>query len=275
MFLSNLHILVVASGFVLGSAALLGANVQWWYVLMAAAGVLLVYHTDRAFLHSPEDTENAPERLAWIAGHRGFFRTTAFIAAILVVISASFLGWIWVAGGVVLGCVGMLYSAPFLPGRRRPKDIPYLKTVLIAGCWVGGGALLPALLSPSGSLNLGVLVLFGVYRALYIAPNLLAADFYDSGGDRKAGLGGVGARLGKRSLVVASVGCLILAGVIVFLLIEKGLDAQLMLIDGLGLAGLVLTIALVKNPGPTFVGWLDLWAAFPLVIWLIVMSGAS
>ncbi len=270
MFLSNLHILVVASGFVLGSATLLGASVQWWYVSMAAAGVLLVYHTDRAFRHSPEDSENAPERLAWIAGHRVFFRATAFIAATLVVISAIFLGWIWVASGVVLGCVGMLYSAPFLPGHRRPKDIPYLKTVLIAGCWVGGGALLPALLNPSGSLSLGVLVLFGLYRALYIAPNLLAADFYDSGGDRMAGLRGIGARLGKRSLLLASVGCLILAGVTVWMLIDTGLDAHLILIDGVGLVGLVVTIALVKNPGPTFVGWLDLWAAFPLVTWLVV-----
>ena len=240
---------------------------------MAAAGALLVYHTDRAFRHSPEDAENAPERLAWIAAHRGFIRTTAFVAAILVVISAVFLGWIWVAGGVVLGCVGMLYSAPFLPGGRRPKDIPYLKTVLIIGCWVGGGALLPAILNPSESTNLGVLVLFGVYRALYITPNILAADFYDSGGDRKAGLGGVGARLGKRSLPLASIGCLIFAAVTVWMLIDRGLDAQLILIDGVGLVGLVLTITIVKNPGPTYVAWLDLWAAFPLVTWLASLSG--
>ena len=275
MFLSNLHILAVASGFVLGSAALLGADVQWWYVSMAAAGALLVYHTDRAFRNSPEDAQNAPERLEWIAAHRGIVRATAFVAAILVVISAVFLGWIWLAGGVVLGCVGMLYSAPFLPGGRRPKDIPYLKTVLIIGCWVGGGALLPAILNPSESSSLGVLVLFGVYRALYITPNILAADFYDRTGDRKAGLAGVGSRLGKRSLLLASIGCLILAVAAVWMLIDRGLDAQLIMIDGIGLAGLVLTIALVKNPGPTFVGWLDLWAAFPLVTWLVVLSGGA
>jgi len=238
------------------------------FVALASCGALLVYHFDRALLHSPEDALNAPERLEWLKRHSWWVIGSTALSAVVVSLSAIDLGWDWVPVAVVLGGIGIGYSIRMLPGGRRPKDVPYLKSLLIASCWVGGGAIFPVMLVSSHAPDASTVLLFGVYRLLYIAPNVLAADMYDRHGDHVEGISGVGSHLSMGTLRKVSVLCGSLAVSVAIIMMSRGVAVELLVVDLIGVVGLVVTIWVLRMPRAGHISVLDLWAGFPALTWL-------
>lgn len=239
------------------------------FVILAASGALLVYHFDRAFLYSPEDALNAPQRLEWLNEHRWWVYSSTAVAALLGIVSAFYLGWMWFIAAFVLGGIGILYSIRFLPKRRRPKDIGQFKSVLIIACWVGGGALVPLLVDLPEGVRWTTIALFASYRISYILPNILAADLLDRAGDRTEGIAGLGSAMSESALRTSSLLILALALTLVWLLAGRGVNLILLSIDAMGVVGLVLTILLTKKARPGHMAILDLWAGFPIATWAV------
>ncbi len=238
------------------------------FVALASFGALLVYHFDRALLHSPEDALNAPERLEWLKAHRWWVIGSAALSVIVVGLSAIDLGWEWAAPAFVLGGIGFGYSVRLLPGGRRPKDVPYLKSILIALCWVAGGAVAPLVMGSAIAPSTSTLFLFGAYRLLYIAPNVLAADVQDRDGDHAQGIHGLGSRVSMRALRKISLACGSLAVLCAIILVNQGIGVELLVVDSIGVMGLVLTIWFLQKPRAGHIALLDLWAGFPALTWL-------
>lgn|GEM_PF-587006 len=281
---SDVHILIVAAGWMLGASALVGYVLPWPFLMVGSIGAFLVYRLDHVLVESPEDVLNAPERRAFVRGRRvRLLVSSALLACLAALILLKVNAWWWVAV-VGVGVVGMIYPLRVLPGGRRPKDIALVKSALIVACWVGGGVLLPAMLfaeSASGeSLPIQDWVLILGYRAAYVLPNLIAMDWLDREGDHRVQAGNlVGGWSGRRaSLSIAALWALAAA----FLVGHVTLDVAptLLLIEMVGLTGLcILAIRAISATG-TRVGvskkrsvGLDLWVSFPIFSWLFWFFG--
>jgi len=225
--------------------------------------------------------------------HRWVLAMAAAILAASSAVLGIVLGVTWLDVALLVGAAGLIYPLRILPGRRRLKDVPILKWLLIISCWVGGGVLLPAILfggaGESGG-NSGLFVhLVVVYKALYIVPNLIAADWVDRPGDELAGSGNL-VRSWSLTTARSIIGLAGLAAAValVWLWLE-GVHVMLVLLEAAGLFGMAISaLALVRYsngrlvpdpagttlPNSTMsnstlsIVKLDLWVAFPLVVWI-------
>lgn len=265
LYYSNLHISFVAAGIILGSYALADERVNIAYLVLAAAGALLIYHADRVFFKSEEDIENVPGRLEWYGRHPSYIALSSVFAVLGIGISVFYLPTHVLYSGAGLGLVGLLYAAP-LPGTKiRIKDLPFLKTLLILVCWVGGGLLLPLW----RSMDPSTLMLLGAYRALYILPNLILAEWVDSPGDSSLGLRSAGALLTIGGIRVVSVLCFMGALVCSVVLVQSGANALLLSVD---IVGFVVAMGMIFSGlrwTSKHVVWLDMLVGFPAATWLI------
>ena len=263
---SDVHILLVAAGWILGSSALLNRTVAWPFLLLACVGAFLVYRVDRLFVHSPEDVVNANERVGFTVQYRVVLVAIAVVMTFAAAWAAFHLELAWMEVSLAVGMLGLVYPLRILPGGRRPKDILWLKTLLIAGCWVGGGVLLPALMPGQGEpVDVAALALVGIYRTLFVLPNLWVADWLDRVGDSEAGVLGWGGNVQEGWL--AAVLC---AGVIVVVVMGFArIQPELLVIDGLAFVGMVLHAWRIRRQGQGSMTLLDLWVAFPFVTWIL------
>jgi hypothetical protein len=269
---SDVHIPLVALGWILGGSALLGRTVAWPYLLLASVGAFLVYRVDRLLIPSPEDRVNAADRVDFTSRYRALLVVVALLMTIAAAWAAFHLELAWMEVSALVGLMGLVYPLRVLPGGRRPKDIPWLKTLLIAGCWVGGGVLLPALL-PSGHETVdGVqLALVGGYRVLYVLPNLWLADWKDREGDAKAGTAGWGGNVREGWMVV------VLAAGIAMLVVMgfARIHPVLLVAEGVLFSGMIRSAWKMRKTGHGSITMLDLWVAAPILTWVAWMLQAS
>lgn len=256
-----------------GSAALTGAHLPVAYLALASIGAFVVYRVDRLLVDSEEDAVNVPERVYFRDAHRRALTYALLFAIPLTLVAVWALEPAWMLAAAFLGAAGISYPLRFLPGRRRPKDIAWLKTALIAFCWVTGGVVLPLLLIDDGRASSSLWSIQGIaaialYRTLYILPNLITADWMDREGDQASGLHSLGGRLssiGVRWVAVVSM-CLALA--LTLLLIAWGVPWWLIMIDAGGLLGLTVSVWRVTGHGSGRIVLMDMWAGYPVVTWL-------
>ncbi len=302
---SDLHILFVAAGWTLGSAALVGFQVPWEYVTLSSVGAFLIYRLDHLVMESPEDILNAPERVAFREQNRSVLMGLAvFLVACVLALVVFFPNpWLWIA--LLVGLIGILYPFRVLPGARRPKDIAWLKTAMIVVCWIGGGVVLPAVLFGSfwttgmtGStgvtgladattlVDAGALVVFAVQRAVYILPNLIVADWLDRAGDENLSGGNLTLTWSDTQARKAITTCWIAAAILSCTMwYMGGIAPGLLILDGVGYTSLALMgTALIRKRGQSPIQesnvagesrndaagmvWLDMWVGFPVVVWM-------
>jgi 4-hydroxybenzoate polyprenyltransferase len=185
------NLFVAAAGFALtvSTFAWLDAPVDWRLAGLIAGGSFLVYHLDRSLPFSPEDGAMRPG------------------CPLPMLISATcaygVLAWVFMAPAlrIELACLAGFtgaYLIPCLPGRRRLKDVPFVKAFYLALIWS-----LATLSFPAAGLGRGTdpaaLYLLG-YRFLFLLPNTMLFDWPDRNGDRAGGIVTLATVLDERQL---------------------------------------------------------------------------
>lgn len=182
----NLQIPVVAIGLMTGSAALLGESLTWPLLAASGAGVFLIYLIDRAWLIHKEDRINQPERVIWYADHPHYAVGAFGLAGLVLGVAALNLNWFVVIAGGLLGIAGVAYLQEYGRTRGRLKGHWLCKPLSIAGAWMLGAVVLPALaFGWPFDVQLAALA---VYRFTFIVPNVILADWPDRVGDAAASL---------------------------------------------------------------------------------------
>lgn len=263
----------------MGSAALAGVHFPMAYLVLASIGAFIVYRVDRLLVDSQEDEINAPERVLFRQSHRRALTLVLLIAIPLALIAIWALEPAWVLAAALLGCTGIAYPMRILPGGKRPKDIPWLKTAMIAFCWVIGGVVLPLLmlggLVSTPLLSIQGVVVIALYRILYILPNLITADWLDREGDLSSGMSSLGGRLTASGVRTVAMTALCLALVLIIPLIFWGMPWWLLTVDVMGLVGLTASVFSVTRTGSGRIVLMDMWAGYPVVTWLLLVIISS
>lgn len=280
---SDLHILLVAAAWMQGSSALFAYTLPLSFLMVASVGAFLVYRVDRLLIDSPEDALNTPERLDFSRRHRLVLLASAAGLMVMAMALALTMRVLWLEMALVVGIAGLVYPLKILPGGQRPKDIAWLKTALVACCWVGGGVLLPLVLF-SGGVSLVVAAAVGVYRVLWIVPNLLASDWIDRAGDQAAGSGNLVASWSvRRAQRVLWLG-LSAAGLLASFLAFSGLPPGWLAMDFAGMAILSWAawrvircdesdVVSAEKPHAAHIVVLDVLVAWPLLTWILMRAG--
>lgn len=288
---SDVHILVVASGWMLGNSALFSYELPRSFLVLASVGAFLVYRFDRLLIDSPEDAVNAPGRVSFSIRYRWALLALAAGTTILAVLLALTMNVLWLELVCVVGALGLVYPLRILPGGVRPKDVPWLKTALIAVCWVGGGVVLPFMLFgnsdwPSRQVfsRGGVSVLLiTVYRVAYILPNLLTADWLDRVGDAASNVGNLVDGWTVKRIRRALTGAVVVGTMAALGLVLSGWSVLHIGTDLIGLLGLAFVSNRKVNAGSkhphlivqhhsTAMTMLDLWVAWPVVVWILFVA---
>ncbi len=254
----------IAVALMLGTYSLLDLSPDLPLLVLAASGTTLIYLVDRASELSPEDVYNSPGRLRWVRRHRGYLWGMAGTMSLLGVATLPFLRPSTLVVGVFLGGLGVAYGLPILPGGRRLKSLAPLKPFLVAVPWAVGAVVLPVL-EAGASLSVGVVALTG-YRACWVLPNVLLAEWSDRFGDEAVGLnesrrGPFHERLHERASIWAGIGVL---GALVS--VGWGGGRTLLLVDAVGLLFLLAGVwRLRPDRKPEHAFLADLLVAWPLV----------
>ena len=164
----------VSVALAIAGARLVGVRATGLLLAVVASGTFAVYGLDRRAAFSPEDDAHGQ-------------RLPPLPVAVPVAALSALAALVWnldARGRAVilgLGLLTGLYILPLLPGQRRLKDIPYAKIAVVALGWAVATVLLPAIHSHAAlGTRLGLLV---GYRALFLVPNLLLADWPDREAD--------------------------------------------------------------------------------------------
>ena len=184
---SNLWISCTAAGFVILNQSCLGLARDPRPCILAFATMFMVYTFAKAIHFDPlADQVNDPERTAFLVR----WRKPLVAAAVSLYGVALALGYRW---GVTWLCIlpfltALLYDLKWLPASwryRRLKDIPGVKSLVVAVTWSLVTVLFPALLagSPPGP---GLIVLL-VWNTLLWFVNTAFFDLGDMQGDALEG----------------------------------------------------------------------------------------
>jgi hypothetical protein len=285
---SDVHILVVAAGWMLGNSALLAYELPVSFLVLASVGAFLVYRVDRFLVESPEDAVNAPGRVDFSIQYRKGLVLLAAAMTLLAVLLALTMDVLWLELACLVGALGLIYPLRILPGGARPKDVTWLKTTLIAACWVGGGVVLPFFLfgNPEGlsdasySQGPGSIIPLSIYRVAYILPNLLTADWLDRKGDEASNVGNLVRGWSPRQLRRTLAGTALVGLIAAMYFALSGWSILLVAVDLVGLMGLAFISdrmvginggdsGLLPSNKSGMMTVLDLWVAWPLVVWIL------
>lgn len=200
LFYSNIYVAAAAVALTVQTGyCVAGAQKPGWALLaLVFSGTLFVYNLDRLVSASSEDTVDVTGRHRWIRAHRRSLWALCGAAGLAALVSLFFVPVRVLWGLLPLGAVSLAYSLPVLGGgerRRRLKDVPGLKIVLIATVWACVTVLLPALEADLvGRSSRWIWVL--VERFIFIFAITLPFDVRDVERDRQAGIVTVPMRLG-------------------------------------------------------------------------------
>lgn len=199
----------MAAALLLANMWLLGSPVNEMLLLAGAAGAFLVYVVDRNFGWRLEDDLNW-QRVQGSAVPGSIIAlmilaVIAMLAAIAILavqapIAHALPLHVWLAGAAA-GALGLWYALPTRWSLKRL--LGRARSPLIAIVWGMGVVVLPALTAETVPWLL--VLLLGAYRAIWLLPNVLAAEYVDRAGDVAAGNPGLTASWTRAHLHRANV----------------------------------------------------------------------
>ena len=147
-----------------------------------------VYNLNRK-TDEAEDSVNHPERYSFTKRYVTILSLSAAMAYIGAVILGLFHGFEAVITTLIPLFAGVIYSIPLLPQRTgfsRIKEVPVLKSIVVAFAWAVPPAFLPAYLVSSG-ITTQTLIVAMLFFILVFA-NTVMFDIRDTSGDAAAGV---------------------------------------------------------------------------------------
>lgn len=256
----NLHAGLIAWGFLAYPAHRLGIIPGATLEALILFGGMAVYSLDRIGSASKEDVLNAPDRTRRIGQHLTVIRCLTALLALLTFACIPFLtAHSRTATGIYL-LLGIGYTLPILPGRKRLKDLPGIKLPLILAAWT----LLPWM---HPGLRQEMPVDWLLFRALILLPNLLWSDWKDRAGDQAAGVPNPARHLTRRSLFwISRLSCL--SALLLVIRVPLGLEQLIPLLFWISME------TLPRKHEDAFLALLDLWYLIPAagLLWIRLAS---
>jgi 4-hydroxybenzoate polyprenyltransferase len=160
-------------------------------IIILALGMLItysIYNLNRKTDES-EDAINHAHRYAFTKKYEKILYLSGLGAYLLALVLSGFYGISVILVSSIPLFTGLIYSMPILPKAfrcRRLKEIPVLKSLLVAIAWALPPALLPVYISGAspGLVTLSVILFF--FSLVFI--NTVLFDIRDLEGDRAAGV---------------------------------------------------------------------------------------
>ncbi|SMO38599.1 UbiA family prenyltransferase [Solitalea koreensis] len=156
-------------------------------------------------------------RVRFVSRHSTSILTIALVAALLIVPLSFFLKIKTIEAGLLTGIIALSYSLPFIAKLKGGlRQVPGLKTFLVAGVWALGTVLLP-ILQAGIELHLTQIIILFAKRFVFIFVLALLFDLRDIDSDRKFGLKTLATLLGPAQTKIL---CLFLLASQLFLIIN-------------------------------------------------------
>ncbi|GAB5518719.1 MAG: hypothetical protein RhofKO_09700 [Rhodothermales bacterium] len=184
LYYSNLHIPLIGWMLLEATAQWMQVEVEWTLVVLAAAGVFIVYQVDHGWWITASDRINQPERVAWVTQHRAYMRGSVGVAGLLSCYVLSANTHLVSLPSAVLAALGLAYGGAW--GLKRRLRIPLLKPLLITSVWTYGTTIWP-MVSSGTSLSIEHIGLLIGVRFCWIGANVWLAEGVDQKGDRYEG----------------------------------------------------------------------------------------
>lgn len=193
----------------LGSVHLLDAPTDFPLIVLVFFSTIVIYTLDRLRPSIEDRIDPGPRLLAYVA-QRKSVQVLLVIGLIGLAASTLFQRFEVLLALVPLGALSFWYTMPL--GIFRLKDIPYIKTFIVAGVWTVVTAWLPVY-RPETALGwpLGVHLFT---RFLFMSAITLPFDYRDRERDRTAGIKTLPQLLGTTGTKALSIGLLVLFAIL-------------------------------------------------------------
>ncbi len=188
----------------LGSIRLLGAPHDIPLTILVFFATIVIYTVDR-LRPSIEDQTNPGERLVAYLRERKAIQTLLALGLVGLGVSVFFQRIEVLVALVPLGLLSVWYTVPL--GILRLKDIPYLKTFIVAGVWTVVTAWLPVW-RPGTVIDVSF-VIHLLTRFLFMSAITLPFDYRDRDRDLAAGIKTLPQRLGTNGTKAMSIAMLV------------------------------------------------------------------
>ena len=160
-------------------------------LIVSALGMLItysIYNLNRKTDES-EDAINHAHRYAFTKKYNKILYLSGIGAYLFALVLSGFYGISVILVSSIPLFTGLIYSMPLLPkrfGYRRLKEIPVLKSLLVAFAWALPPALLPVYISGATPSLVTLAVILFFFSLVFI--NTVLFDIRDLEGDRAAGV---------------------------------------------------------------------------------------
>lgn len=142
-----------------------------------------LYGCDR--LNGTDTDSKSDARTLWIIKHQTGLKILVILSGSLGIFLTAFRPRVTPLLTIML-CLALIYTAPWLPGRRSFKHLPGVKTVFVSAIWAGGCVGLPVIVSGVG-WQLRELLMSSVLFLLMCTISSIN-DLFDIEQDRKNGI---------------------------------------------------------------------------------------
>ncbi|WP_292395880.1 UbiA family prenyltransferase [Methanoculleus sp. UBA303] len=203
---SSLYLSVAGAAMVYVSCLLQGLPFDPVAAVILMLVTFAVYNLNRK-TDEDEDAINHSERYAFTKEYGPILFRSAAAAYIIALCLSACLGYESLLVTAVPLIAGVVYSVPLFPirlGFRRLKEVPFMKSLIVAFSWAVPPALLPVCHAalPAGSAA-GIV---GVFFFLLVFTNTVVFDVRDVEGDMASGVKTIPTILGTRRALLLLTG---------------------------------------------------------------------
>ena len=151
---SNLHIALCAAIYVLGAYSLAHIDINWSFVGIIFSGTVISYNLHRWIGYFKASVDDRPNRFRFVIEHKTSLVTISALLSLISLVCVYYLPWPYWTALVPLGLITLAYLLPlFSGGKKRLRDLPYVKIFVIALVWSALFVLPIRLSSPLGWID--------------------------------------------------------------------------------------------------------------------------
>lgn len=133
---SNLHIALCAAIYIVGAYRLVHIDINWSYIGIIFSGTVISYNLHRWIGYYKASLDDRPNRFKFVIDHKASLITIIALLSIVSLICVYYLPISYWVVLVPLGFITLAYLLPiFSSGKKRLRDLPFVKIFAIAFVW--------------------------------------------------------------------------------------------------------------------------------------------